>query len=307
METRELVTTRVAFVKTSDRSAGVQKAIDLLGINPVAGKTVFIKPNFNSSDPAPASTHPDTLRALVLKMREMEAQEIAMGDRSGMEVTQQAMQNLGVFALAEELGVTVIDFDQLAAEDWHVFTPPDSHWKQGFPLARPCLQAEALVQVCCLKTHRYGGHFSMSLKNSIGMVASVVPGDDYGYMAELHASSHQRAMIAEVNTAYTPELIVLDGIEAFTRGGPDTGKQVSPEVVLAGTDRIAIDAVGVALLRHFGTTSEVSRGPIFEQQQIARAVELGLGVDSPQEIELVTEDSDSAAYAEQIKEILVSE
>jgi uncharacterized protein (DUF362 family) len=303
---RESVTSRVAFVKTKDRAAGVRKAIDLLGINPIAGKTVFIKPNFNSADPAPGSTHPDTLRSLVLKLREMEAREITLGDRSGMGRTQQVLQKLGVFALAEDLGVTVIDFDRLSAEDWQIFTPPGSHWKQGFPFARPCLQAEALVEVCCLKTHQYGGHFTMSLKNSVGLVAAVVPGDDYNYMQEMHSSGHQRVMIAEINTAYTPALIVLDGIKAFTRGGPDTGKQVSPEVVLAGTDRIAIDAVGVALLRHFGTTTDVSHGPIFQQEQIARAVELGLGVDSPDKIELITEDPDSAAFAGQIREILVS-
>ncbi len=63
-------------------------------------------------------------------------------------------------------------------------------------------------------------------------------------------------------------------------------------------------AVGVALLRHFGTTAEVATGPIFQQEQIARAVELGLGVDGPAKIELVTEDPDSTAYAEQIKKIL---
>lgn len=230
-----------------------------------------------------------------------------MGDRSGMGLTRQVMRDLGVFELAEELGVAIIDFDSLVAENWQIFTPPGSHWQQGFPFARPCLQAEALVQVCCLKTHQYGGHFTMSLKNSVGMVAAVVPGGRYSYMEELHTSSHQRAMIAEVNTAYTPALIVLDGIKAFTRGGPATGDPVSPEVVLAGTDRIAIDAVGVALLRYFGTTVDVSYGPIFQQEQIARAVELGLGIDGPDKIELITEDPDSAAYAEQIREILVSQ
>ena len=85
-------------------------------------------------------------------------------------------------------------------------------------------------------------------------------------------------MIAEVNAAYRPELIVLDGVEAFVTGGPDRGKLVDAGVVLAGTDRVAVDAVGVALLRHFGTTPEVSRGTIFQQEQIARAVQLGLGV-----------------------------
>jgi uncharacterized protein (DUF362 family) len=297
----------VSFVKTTDRSEGIRKAIDLLGINPVEGKSVLLKPNFNSADPAPGSTHPDVLRTLVLKLKEMGAQSITVGDRSGMGVTHRVMEKLGVFELAGELGFQVIVFDQLReVGDWVIIEPPDSHWKQGFPFARPCLEAGAIVQACCLKTHQFGGHFTMSLKNSVGMVAGSIPNNPTRFMDELHASRHQRAMIAEINTAYTPALIVLDGVEAFTTGGPATGKLVSSEVILAGTDRIAIDAVGVAILRHFHTTPQVARGPIFQQEQIARAVELGLGVDSPHKIELVTEDADSAAYAEEIREILVS-
>jgi uncharacterized protein (DUF362 family) len=73
-----------------------------------------------------------------------------------------------------------------------------------------------------------------------------------------------------------------------------------------GTDRVAIDAVGVAILRHFGTTSQVSAGSIFEQEQIARAVELGLGVQKPEDIELITDDPESKAYAEAITEVLLS-
>jgi len=307
VEAGEPVTSQVAFVKTDDRAEGVRRAIDLLGINPVEGKTVFLKPNFNSAHQAPGSTHPDVLRALVLQLKGMGAARITVGDRSGMGITRAVMQEIGVFELAEELGFDVINFDELGAEDWTTIRPRDSHWKQGFPFARPCLQAEALVQACCLKTHRFGGHFTMSLKNSVGMVAKVVPNGNYDFMAELHGSRHQRAMIAEVNTAYTPALVVVDGVEAFRQGGPETGDRVSPEVVLAGTDRIAVDAVGVALLRHFGTTACVAEGPIFEQEQISRAVELGLGVDSPDKIEFLTADAASAAFAEQIKDILVGE
>ena len=145
----------------------------------------------------------------------------------------------------------------------------------------------------------------MSLKNSVGMVATGLAGYGNQFMDELHTSSHQRKMIAEINTAYTPALIILDGVEAFATGGPAEGRLVAPEVVLAGTDRIAIDAVGVALLRYFKTTSIVAKGPIFQQEQIARAVELGLGADSPYKIKLVTGDTRSAAFAEKIQEILV--
>jgi len=82
---------------------------------------------------------------------------------------------------------------------------------------------------------------------------------------------------------------------------------VTANVILAGTDRIAIDAVGVALLRHFGTTPEVSQGAIFEQQQIARAVQLGIGIGSPRQIELVTGDRESAEYAKAVRAILDGE
>lgn len=298
-------TTQVAFVKTRDRTDGVLRAIDILGINPVNGKCVFFKPNFNSADPAPGSTHPDILRSLVLKLQEMGAQEITIGDRSGMGDTGQTMRKLGVFNLAEELGVKTIVFDELGAEDWVMIQPPGSHWAQGFPFARVCRDSGALVQACCLKTHRYGGHFTMSLKNSVGMVAKWDRTNNYNYMTELHNSPHQRSMIAEINFAYTPALIVMDGVEAFVTDGPANGMRVQSDVILAGTDRIAMDAVGVALLRHFGTTPEVSEGPIFQQEQIARAVELGLGVDGPEKIELLTADSESANYAKQIKDVLL--
>jgi uncharacterized protein (DUF362 family) len=304
--TEEEMTT-VAFVKTTDRAEGVRRAIDLMGINPVQGKSVFLKPNFNSADPAPGSTHPDVLRALVLRLQEMGARTITVGDRSGVGVTQRNLEALGVFELGEELGFKVINFSKLyEAEDWVMIRPPDSHWKQGFPFARPCLEAEAVVSACCLKTHQYGGHFTMSLKNTVGMVAKDIPNNPTLFMEELHSSSHMRKMIAEINTAYTPALIVLDGVEAFTAGGPMTGRRAASQVVLAGTDRVAVDAVGVALLRYYHTTSVVAHGPIFEQEQIARAVELDLGVDSPHKIKLVTDDADSAAYAEEIKAVLLS-
>jgi uncharacterized protein (DUF362 family) len=200
------------------------------------------------------------------------------------------------------LGFEAIVFDDLDADDWKKVQ--GSHWEQGFAIARPVLEADGIVQTCCLKTHRYGGHFTMSLKNSVGLAAKRVPGEGYDYMRELHNSPDQRLMIAEINAAYQPDLIVLDGVEAFVEGGPARGKQVDAGVILAGTDRVAIDAVGVALLRHFGTTQAVSKGAIFEQEQIARAVELGLGVDGPDKIEWITDDAQSAAYAEQIGQIL---
>lgn len=297
--------TRVAFVKTQDRRAGVKKALELLQIEGMNGKELFLKPNWNSAHAAPGSTHNDILSALVHALQEMGAGLITVGDRSGMGDTRRVMEQKGVFDLANELGFDTVVFDELDASGWQMIELEGSHWQRGFAVARPVLEADGVIQTCCLKTHRFGGHFTMSLKNSVGLVAKWIPGESYNYMSELHSSPHQRKMIAEINSAYRPDLVVLDGVEALVDGGPDTGKKVDAQVILAGTDRVAIDAVGVAILRYFGTTPAVSQGTVFQQEQIARAVALGLGVDAPEKIELITDDPDSAAYAEEIRQVLL--
>ncbi len=297
-------TSHIALVKTMERREGVRQAIDLLGINPIQGKRVFIKANYNSADATPGSTHPDVLRSLGSRLQEMGAQSLVLGERSGMGITREVLQERGVNDIAQELGMELVIFDELGADGWVSFEPEGSHWQRGFLFARPALEADAIVQTCCVKTHQYGGHFTLSLKNSVGLVAKYDPADNYNYMTELHSSADQRKMIAEINTVYQPTLIVMDGVEAFVSGGPATGNIVQPGVILAGTDRVAMDVVGVAILRYFGATAQVMKGKIFEQEQIARAVELGLGVDAPEKISFVTGDETSAGFAEELQQVL---
>jgi len=40
----------------------------------------------------------------------------------------------------------------------------------------------------------------------------------------------------------------MDGIKAFISGGPEKGELIEPNLLLASEDRVAIDAVGVAIL-----------------------------------------------------------
>jgi uncharacterized protein (DUF362 family) len=298
----EAVMSKVSLVRTSDRADGVRRAIALLDTNPVNGKAVVLKPNFNSADVTPGSTHIDTLRALVQHLKDMGATGITLAERSGPgDSTHTVMEKKGVFQLAEELGFDILDLQAMAAEGWVHFHPENSHWRDGFMFPKIYTEADCIVQTCCLKTHAYGGHFTLSMKNSVGMVPGGNP-----YMSELHTSPNQRQLIAEINTAYSPDLVVLDGVEAFVDGGPARGTRANANVVLASNDRVAIDAVGVAILRELGTNPEVSRGQVFEQDQIERAAELGLGVASAEQIELVSDDPTGRDYAEKIKGILLA-
>ena len=293
---------RVALVMTGSRAEGVKKCLDLLKFNPFKGKNVLIKPNFNTSDEAPGSTHNETLKALLERAREMGAKSLTIGDRSGPEPTQQVFDKKGIPTLAGSFDAALLNFDELGAEGYVKFTPPGSHWKDGFLIAKPVVGAECLVSTCCLKTHQYGGVFTMSLKNSVG----TVPRKGTTLMRELHSSPDQRRMIAEINAAYKPALIVLDGLVAFVDRGPMEGPRKDAGVFLAGTDRIAVDAVGVAVLKQLGSNDAIMKPAVFAQEQIARAVELGLGVSSAADIVIATPDAASEAYAEKIRAILAA-
>ncbi|MFZ0944899.1 MAG: DUF362 domain-containing protein [Syntrophobacteraceae bacterium] len=292
---------RVAFVKTDNRSRGVTASIAGLGINPVKGKDVLIKPNFNTADPCPGSTHNDTLVALIDELWKMGAKSVSLGERS-YPPTIRVMMEKGILPLIQERDVRIINFDALAKSDWIEFKPKDSHWPNGFRIARPILESECLVSTCCLKTHQYGGIFTMSLKLHVGVVPTSRHG--FNYMSDLHGSPHQRKMIAELNAPFEPKLVVLDGIDAFIDGGPMSGKRARGDVFLASTDRVAIDAVGVAVLKELGSNPAIMNRRIFDQEQISRGVELGLGAASPSEIDLFAVDEESRQYCAIVQEML---
>jgi uncharacterized protein (DUF362 family) len=294
----------VSLCHNSDRAQGAAGALEALGPRApeaIKGQKVFLKPNFNTADPAPGSTHNDTLTAFIEQLWDWGAASITLGERSFLP-TAQVMEQKGVIPILERLGVRVIIFDDLSESDWVEIKEPGHHWPQGFKVARPILEAECLVQTCCLKTHQFGGVFTMSLKLAVG----VVPGRAQmpAYMGELHTSPHQRKMIAEINSAFQPKFTLLDGVEAFVDGGPATGKRVAGEVMLAGFNRVATDAVGVACLKHLGSNSAIMDSPIFAQEQIARAAELGLGPSGPGQVEVVAADQASGGYALAVAAIL---
>jgi len=294
---------KVAFIKTEDRQKGVKSSISTLGINPVKNKDVLIKPNFNTADPTPGSTHNDTLMALVDEVWDMGAKSISLGERS-YPLTREVLDQKGVVPLLNQKDVQIIDFDDLETKDWVEFKPKDSHWKNGFRIARPIIETECLISTCCLKTHQFGGVFTLSLKLHVGVVPTNRHG--YPYMDELHQSPYQQEMIAEINYPFSPDIIVLDGIDAFTDGGPATGKRAKGNIFLASTDRVAIDAVGVAVLKTLGSNSAIMKRKIFDQRQIARASALGIGVSSVSEIDIIAPDQESMAFRTEVAHTLLS-
>src|SRR3990172_5662630 len=92
----------VFLVRTPDRAAGIRRGLVALGAPAALGKRVAIKANFNSDDPFPASTQPDTLRHLVEQLRVAGASAVTVAERSGMGDTRRGLERTGGTAPGQE-------------------------------------------------------------------------------------------------------------------------------------------------------------------------------------------------------------
>ncbi|MCP4605042.1 MAG: DUF362 domain-containing protein [Proteobacteria bacterium] len=273
---------KVFVVKASDRLEGLSDLLSMTDLGFAAGKKVVLKPNFNSANSFPASTHDDTIRGVVGALKEAGSSEILLSESSGPDGTGYVISQKGTLALCTELGIEFVNLDKLPQSERENFHFDGMTWQRGMLIPKMMRSDNAIVLLPCCKTHDFGGHFTLSLKLAVGLIPR-------SRRNEMHLSSNIRARIADINWGFTPDLIVMDALKCFISGGPDTGKVADPGLLLAGTDRVAIDAVGVAVLRLAGSNVTGNR-KIFEQDQIARAVKIGLGASSPDEIELVGED-----------------
>jgi uncharacterized protein (DUF362 family) len=205
---------RVALVQTSDRKRGVAEILKLLNPQGISGKRVVLKPNFNTADDPPGSTHNDTLAQLVTELHERGARTITLGESSARP-TREVMEKKGIFDLGRDLRFDIVDYEQNTDNDW--VSLQGAHWPEGFSLPRLITSAEYVVITPCVKTHKPLGVYTMSLKLAVGLTPKPI-------RRPMHQSPDGRRMIAELNTGYKPNLIVMDGVAG--NGRAEGGQRV---------------------------------------------------------------------------------
>lgn len=101
---------------------------------------------------------------LLLEIKATGPTSLTVGERSGPPLTENVLKEKGVDDLCQRLGVPIINYDDLSADEWIEFRQEGLHWQNGFRVPKPVMDANINVATCLLKTHAYGGDFSMSLK-----------------------------------------------------------------------------------------------------------------------------------------------
>lgn len=273
----------VALVHGGSVPERLAAAVELLGgLAPLGlrGRRVLIKPNVVNDRPPPSTTSPDLIEAVVQMMRAAGAASMTVADSSGMLrfPTRENLASTGVRAAAERAGATVLALEE---EPWVAVEPPGARYMTRYYVSKPVYDADVLINLPIIKTHRFA-HYSCALKNLVGIVHPKYR-PSIGFLA-----GHWHERIAELNLAVHPQLTIADGATIMIAGGPTSGDSASTNLLVASADRVAVDAVALALIRLHGAWPKVTGRPLWEQRQIARAIELGLGARGRDQVELLT-------------------
>lgn len=291
----------IAMVHGQDPATMLEAGLDLLGgieRLELRGKRVLVKPNVVNDRPPPATTSPPVIAAVVRKVRAAGAAAVMVADSSGIIrfPTSRNLVATGVRAAAESAGARVLALED---EPWVRVEPAGATSLPRYYVSKTVYEADVFINLPVVKTHRFA-HFSCSLKNLVGIIhpryrpsVSFLAGD-----------WHER--IAELNLALHPQLTIADATTIMIAGGPTSGTPARGNLLLLSGDRVALDAVAVALIRSFGAWPKVTEQGVWEQRQIRRASELGLGASGPAQITLVTRtvsgpDADFERRAETIR------
>lgn len=226
------------------------------------GSTVLVKPNYNSPHPPPGSLAIDCLRATLELLYEHGAKTIVIGESTSYSNHRKVLQQVGVMQLAQEMGVQVVIFDE---DGWETVTVGGQFLKR-VRLARLLKRVDHIVYLCCPKTP-HAAQFTGSLKLGMGFVNN--------WRRTLWHFSHLQEKIADLNLVIRPDLILADMRQTFITGGPATGELRQPGLLLAATNRVAVDIEAIKVLQSFPGHSLPAR--VKEIVQIKRAIELGLG------------------------------
>jgi len=199
-----------------------------------AKRPVLIKPNYvNSKHPSTGiTTDSRVIEGIVKFLRQRETKEIMIGEGSGFSDTFQAFKVAGVDEVAERLGVKLIDLNR---DTFVEVSIPDSLSLKKVRVAKTALES-TIISVPKLKPHRIAT-VTLSLKNMMGALASK------GTMHTGRLSEN----IADLASVLRPSISVVDGIIAG-EGHETSGCPVEMNLVIVGTDPVAVDAVGSAVM-----------------------------------------------------------
>jgi NAD-dependent dihydropyrimidine dehydrogenase PreA subunit len=146
---------------------------------------------------------------------------------------QRTYDTCGMTEAAEQAGLALnLDMGH------EVRSHPEGKLIRRFEVITPVLRADAVVNLCKLKTHLFTG-MTGAVKNLFG----VVPGlTKPGYHAKLSDTRRFAAMMLDLADLIAPRLSIMDAVVGMEGDGPSSGSPRKVGWLLASRSPLALDA-----------------------------------------------------------------
>jgi len=262
-------TSRVAIIKGLDPIETTVKALNAVksDLDAVLSteRPILIKPNYiTAQHPSTGvTTDAGVVEGVVKFLKDHGKDNIVIGEGSGWADTIEAFKVAGIDKISEKWKVKLIDLNK----DFFVEVYPlNPLTLKRVKIAKTALES-MIISVPKLKLHRLTT-VTLGIKNMMGVLAT----KGSMHNGRLHAN------IADLASVLKPSLTVIDGIIAG-EGHETSRNPVKMDLVIAGTNPVAVDAVGAAVMGISPT----------EVKHLVLAEKKGLGTCRLENIEVIWE------------------
>jgi uncharacterized protein (DUF362 family) len=192
--------------------------------------------SFASGPDRAANTHPALVHAIAQMCLEAGAEQVMVVDNP-LQSPELCLRRAGVADACKGLKNVYVQMftDHKFYREVKI---PQGKLLDRVEVLKEVLDSQVLICLPQAKSHSNTG-ISMGVKGLMGLIW-----DRWSF----HSKYNINQALADLAMAIRPKLTVLDATRALTTGGPGgPGEVAKPNLVIAGTDPIAVDSFGVSV------------------------------------------------------------
>jgi uncharacterized protein (DUF362 family) len=233
-------------VISGEQAAATRKAVEALGGMSrfvQKGHRVVLKPNmsFASGPDRASNTHPIVVSTVAQMCLEAGADQVMIVDNP-LQSAELCLRRAGVVDACKGMKNTYVQMftDRKFYREIKI---PQGKVLDRVEVIKEVLDSQVLICLPQAKSHSTTG-VSMGIKGLMGLIW-----DRWSF----HSRYNINEALADLATVLRPKLTLLDATRALTTGGPGgPGEVVKPNLVIAGTDPVAVDSFGVTVASWYG-------------------------------------------------------
>jgi uncharacterized protein (DUF362 family) len=233
-------------VISGDPAAATRKALEALGgIGRFVkkGQRVVLKPNMSFANPPEraSTTHPLVVTTVAQACMDAGAERVVVLDYP-LQKTELCLQHSGIQDACKSIrGVYVLGLDE--RKFFREITVPQGKVLDRLEVMKEVLDSHVLINLPQAKSHSTTG-VSLGIKNLMGLIWN---------RWSFHVWHNINYALADLVAAIRPHLTILDATRALVSGGPGgPGDVLKPNLIIAGTDPVAVDSYGVTVAPWYG-------------------------------------------------------